>query len=141
MSFLDKMKQIASETEVKQQTAQDERRKRRMNLIDAQFARIVESLQSDIEKNVRGEGTWKGQVMGFIHYWLEDENNSHLKVEKHWDRISSSDIEILPGFVKLKAHCDTLGVTMKLKEVSDEDESLCRDTTVVSFIVDVGGWK
>lgn len=141
MSFLDKMKQIASETEAKQQTSQDERHKRRLNLIDAQFAHITESLQSDIEKDVRGEGSWKGHVMGFIHYWLEDENHSHLKAEKHWDHISLSDIEILPGFSKLRAHCDALGVALKLREVDDEDESFRRETTVVSFIVDVSGWK
>lgn len=141
MSFLDKMKQIASETKTKQQTAEDERRERRLILINAQCERIIESLESDIEKDAHGEGSWKGHVMGFIHYWLENENHPHLKLEKHWDRISPSDIEALPGFTKLKARCDALGITMDLKEVDEEDESLRRETTVVSFIIDVGGWK
>jgi len=141
MSFLDKMKKIASETETKRKAGEDERRERRLSLINAQCERIIGSLESDIEKDARGEGSWEGHVMGFIHYWLEDENKTHLKLEKHWDPIHASDIEALPGFSKLKAHCDAHGITINLKEVDDEDESLRRETTVVSFIIDVGGWK
>ena len=48
MSFFDKMKQIASETDSKLQTAQDERRQRRLNLIDAQLAHFNEVVATDV---------------------------------------------------------------------------------------------
>lgn len=135
MSFLNKMKRLASETEAKERTAKDDQRQRRLNLIDAQCERIIESLQSDIEKDAHGERSWDGHVMGFIDYCLQDENGSHLKLEKYGDRINATDIEALPGFTKLKAYCEVLGVTMELHE-GDAAGSL---RVVMSIYID--GWK
>jgi hypothetical protein len=133
------MKQIASETEAKEKTSQDKKHKRTLNSIDAQLTQIIESLQSDIEKDVRGMGQWMGHVLGFVMYTIKNED--HLSVEKYGDNISLSDIEMLPGFSKLRAHCDKLGVTLELSERIDDIKSVQRDFPIVNFFVEISGWK
>ncbi len=140
MSFLDDMKKLAGYTKAGQEDAEVQRREARLRHINAQCERIAASLRSDIEKDARGEGHWKGHVMGFIQYWLVDENGGHLKLRKHWDRISLADIAATQGFGKVKAECAALGVKVDLREEPDEDASFDQETTIVSVILDVSGW-
>lgn len=136
MSFLNKMKQLSSETEAKGRKVKDEHHKRTLNLIDAQCERIIGSIQSDIEKDAHGERSCGGGVMGWISYYLENENGGHLKLEKYGDRISGADIETLPGFAKLKTYCETLEVTMELHEFDAEPGS-----GLIVMSIDIDGWK
>ena len=133
MSFLNKMKQISNETEEKEQKAKDEQHRRMLNLIDAQCERLIGSLQSDIEKDARGERYWDSRVMGSIEYYLQNEKGSHLKLEKYAASIIVGDIKTLPAFAKLKAHCEALAVIMELGQRDVEHEHV--------IYIRISGWK
>jgi hypothetical protein len=139
MSFLEDMKKLAAETRARQEDADVRRRAIRLADISAQCERFADSVRSDIEPDARGEGAFKGHVLGFIPYWLADEKGAHLQL-RHGNRITLADIAATPGFQRLQSECQMLGVNVRLREEADEDASIEQETTIVSVIVDVSGW-
>lgn len=141
MSFLDDMKKIAKGTENKAETNEVERRNKILSNISKQCHKWASTVRNDIEKDAKGEGSWEGHSLGFLHYHFEDERGGLLKIEKYFDRIKAEDIEQTDGYKELKHMCESLGVSVTSKESDDIDESINRETTVVEYFVEIGTWS
>jgi hypothetical protein len=109
MSFLDDMKKAAEETKAAQNAASQDWKERTLTQASAEIDRILETLQSDIEKDARAE------ARGYLAYHLLTGWMRLLFAKNIHYPITEADIDSLPAYGKLKAHCASLGVTMRLR--------------------------
>lgn len=140
MSFLDDIKKLSGETKAKAAKKDQERRNLILSGMSRQCLEWSKSVRSDIEKDATGKGEWEGHSLGFLHYHFEKENGGLLKIEKFFDRIEPEDIINTHGYKELEHICNSLGVSITIKISDDLEESLARETTVVSYYIEVGNW-
>ncbi|MBI3716198.1 MAG: hypothetical protein HY255_09410 [Betaproteobacteria bacterium] len=140
MSFLDDIKSIAATTEKKRMVAADDLRRRWLQEVDAHLSRIGKSLQSDIEKDAHGEGSWAGHVTGFVEYVLGDESHRHLHVDQELASMGLADIELLPEMIALRSQCAELGVMCIVQPSLHDNESYRSGSSKTHFVVTVSGW-
>lgn len=79
MSFLDDIKNLAKQTQARAEDREVERRNKILSSISKQCHKWAKSVRSDIEKDAKGEGSWTGHSLGFLHYHFENEKVVFLK--------------------------------------------------------------
>jgi len=115
------------------------KRNRRLESISEQCRVIAEKVAEDAERDARGEGEWKGHVLGFLMYHFQDEDGRYLRIYKYPDHIRADDILATSGFQTLRERCQELGLSVELMEEIDMDADA--EEVITNYIIAVRGWK
>ena len=147
-NFVEKLDKLAQQTREHQETTALMRDSEIIAGIADQLKRIAKQIPSDAKADARGEGQWKGHVMGFSHYHLEDPRplisdpdfHKHLMVEKSRSGVTIEKIKQTEAYKEIDRVCEALGLKVNLEETECENESIKQMTTMIGFLVHVSGW-
>ncbi|UCB53885.1 MAG: hypothetical protein JSW45_07905 [Thiotrichales bacterium] len=105
-----------------------------------ELARISAGLEQDIEQDRRGHyphpGRQSFEPKGSITYTLLDKDMSRFELSQ-FSELTPGDIEATPGYQKLKAAADRLGLELSLEEVEVEGDGVSTWNELDEYVYDI----
>ena len=135
-TFLDAMKKRASATAAARGDPNENQLRRVLDAVSAECEHLVDNLETMVEANASGES--RHDPIGFINHRFK--YPSGFPVSLAWPvvdfnfRFPLDAIKSAPGFVKLAAKCQRLGLQLELLE--EESETL----RIVPMVC-ISGWE